>query len=243
MAVAGTSDDVVLERVAEIARSLAEAPDLDALLQRAVDLGVQHLARCDGVSLMLVQRGGRVTTPAFSTEVSRATDQAQYETDEGPCLTSMQTLRTVVIDDLVEEDRWPRFRERALALGVRSMASFRLFLGEDTMGALNFHASSPQAFGRHDLLLGEVFASHAAVALRAAITEAGLESALASRDRIGQAKGVIMSREGVTPQVAFDRLRELSARQNRPLRDVADEVARTGEVPELEPTRRQRREA
>ncbi|WP_052667722.1 GAF and ANTAR domain-containing protein [Nitriliruptor alkaliphilus] len=236
-----TGDEVSLERVAEIARSLAGAAGLDEVLQRVADLGAQHLERCDGVSVMLVQRGGRLATPAYSTTVARDSDRAQYDTGEGPCLTSMDTQRTIVIDDLEQEDRWPRFREQALALGIRSMASFRLFLEGDTMGALNFHASTAHAFGHHDLLLGEVFASHAAVALRAAITEAGLEAALESRDRIGQAKGVIMNREGASPQQAFDRLRALSERQNRPLRDVADQIARTGEIPVLEPTRKQRR--
>jgi GAF domain-containing protein len=240
--VTATGDEqIALERVAEIARTLAGAADLDDVLQRVADLGAHHLGRADGVSVMLIRRGGGISTPAYSTAIARDSDRAQYETGEGPCLTSMDTHRTIVIDDLEEEDRWPRFRERALALGIRSMASFRLFLAADTMGALNFYASTAHAFDHHDLLLGEVFASHAAVALRAAITEAGLASALESRDLIGQAKGVIMSREGVTAQQAFDRLRALSERQNRPLRDIAAEIVRTGEIPVLEPTRRQRR--
>ena len=231
--------DTDLERVAEIARGLAEAPDLDALLQRAVDLGEQHLERCDGVSLMLVKRRDRVSTPAYSTTTARDVDQAQYDAGEGPYLTAMAEHRTIVIDDLQEERRWPAFAARALELGVRSLCSVRLFLEGDTMGALNFHASEPRAFGRHDLLLAEVFASHTAVALRAAITETGLETALRSRDVIGQAKGVIMTREAATPEQAFDRLRALSQRQNRPLREIAEQVARTGRVPALEPSRRE----
>jgi GAF domain-containing protein len=234
--------DAVLERVATIARALADAGGLDAVLQRIVDLGVRHLERCDGASLMFVQRGGAIATPSFSSAIAQATDRVQYETGEGPCLTSMDTHRTVVIDDLATETRWPRFAARALELGVRSMCSFRLFLEEDTMGALNFYANAARAFGRRDVLLGEVFASHAAVALRSAITETGLETALRSRDVIGQAKGVIMSREHVTASDAFDRLRASSGRQNRPVRELAEEVVRTGEVPALEPTRRERRE-
>lgn len=228
--------------MAQIARNLAESDSLDEVLQRIVDLGVHHLEHCDGVTLMLIRRRGRLSTPAFSSGIAREADIAQYETDQGPCLASMDTHRTVVIDDLTEEDRWPRFTERALAHGIRAMCSFRLFMEEDTMAALNFYAVSPHAFARRDVLLGEVFASHAAVALRAAITENGLEAALRSRDVIGQAKGVIMSRETVSADQAFDRLRALAMRQNRPVRDVADDVVRTGEVPVPAPSRRQRRE-
>ncbi len=235
-----TSDDrsvpdegeATLEAVARIARSLAEAESLDEVLQRTVDLGSHHLERCDGVSLMLIQRHGRLSTPAFSSDVARRTDLVQYESGEGPCLTSMHDHRTVVIADLRDDARWPRFAERALALGVRSMCSFRLFLEQDTMGALNFYASVPDAFGRREVLLGEVFASHAAVALGAAITETGLEAALVSRDVIGQAKGVIMSERRVPAQEAFDHLRAVSVQRNRPLRDIAEELVRTGEVPD-----------
>lgn len=234
-----TSADAVLERVAAIARELAEAHGLDEVLQRIVDLGAQHLERCDGVSVMVIQRGGRVSTPAFSSPTARDTDRAQYQTAEGPCLSSMDEHRTIVVDDLHDDGRWPAFADEAVALGVRSMCSIRLFLERDTMGALNFYASSPHAFDQRDVLLGEVFASHAAVALRSAITETGLEAALRNRDVIGQAKGVIMNRETVTADEAFARLRTLSQRQNRPVRDIAEDVVRTGEVPVPEPSRRE----
>lgn len=237
-----TSADAVLERVAEIARALAEAQSLDEVLQRIVDLGAQHVERCDGVSVMFVQRRGRISTPAFSSETARVSDLAQYEAGEGPCLSSMEEHRTIVIDDLETDGRWPTFAGKMADLGVRSMCSIRLFLEGDTLGALNFYASQPDAFERRDVLHGEVFASHAAVALRAAITEMGLETALRSRDVIGQAKGVIMSQQAATADEAFARLRALSQRQNRPLRDVADDVVRTGEVPVPEPSRQERRE-
>lgn len=233
-------EDAVLERVAGIARELAAAHGLDEVLHRIVDLGAQHLERCDGVSVMLVQRRGRISTPASTTETARASDHAQYEAGEGPCLSSMDEHRSILVDDLHVDDRWPRFAERAAGLGIRSMCGIRLFLDGDTMGALNFYAAEPHAFERRDVLLGEVFASHAAVALRAMITESGLETALRNRDVIGQAKGVIMNRDTVTAEEAFARLRVLSQHQNRPLREVAEDVVRTGEIAAPAPTRRGR---
>jgi GAF domain-containing protein len=221
----------LLEDVAEIARRLAEAGDLDDLLQRITDLGENYLDGCDGVSLMLIHKGGTISTPAYSSKVAYDSDLAQYEADEGPCLEAIRAHETIIIDDLEAEERWPDYRERALALGVRSMVSFRLFVLEDTMGALDFYSAEPHAFGQRSRLLGQVFASHAAVALKAAIAEAGLESALRTRDIIGQAKGVVMEREGVTGDAAFELLRGWSQQVNRPLRDLAEELARTGQLP------------
>jgi AmiR/NasT family two-component response regulator len=70
---------------------------------------------------------------------------------------------------------------------------------------------------------GETFYQHA-VALKAAITEAGLKRALASRDLIGQAKGILMARHGVDDDTAFELLRHGSMRLNRKLRELAQDV-------------------
>jgi AmiR/NasT family two-component response regulator len=57
-----------------------------------------------------------------------------------------------------------------------------------------------------------------------------LQQALLSRDVIGQAKGILMERLKVTPEVAFDVLREASSRLNVKLRELARQVAETGEL-------------
>jgi AmiR/NasT family two-component response regulator len=51
-----------------------------------------------------------------------------------------------------------------------------------------------------------------------------LREALASRDVIGQAKGIIMARSGCDEDHAFDVLRRASQRESKKLRDVAQAV-------------------
>jgi AmiR/NasT family two-component response regulator len=43
-----------------------------------------------------------------------------------------------------------------------------------------------------------------------------------------------MARELLTAEQAFDRLRDASQRQHRKLRDIAEEVISTGQLPPLE---------
>jgi AmiR/NasT family two-component response regulator len=57
----------------------------------------------------------------------------------------------------------------------------------------------------------------------------GLEEALLSRDVIGQAKGILMERLHITDEQAFEELRASSQKQNRKVRDIAVELAETGE--------------
>ncbi len=221
-----------LETVAEIARRLAEAEDLDDLLHRIVVFGQQQLDGCDGVSLMLIGRGGRISSPAYSAKVAYDSDMAQYETNQGPCLESIREHHTVLIDDLQQDERWPAYRDRVVGLGVRSMLGARLFVLDDTMGALNFYSPRPHAFDKWSMLLAQVFASHAAVAMKAAISEVGLEAALQTRDLIGQAKGVLMASHKLSAVEAFDLLRRVSQSRHVKLRDLAEEIAATGALPD-----------
>jgi AmiR/NasT family two-component response regulator len=54
-----------------------------------------------------------------------------------------------------------------------------------------------------------------------------LKTALRTRDRIGQAKGIIMQRYGVDDVKAFEMLRTLSQEQNIKLTDIAQRVIDT----------------
>jgi GAF domain-containing protein len=225
--------DRLLERMAEIGIALSDAEGLQATLQLVVDLGQELLEHCDGASLMLIGRGGRVDTPAYSSPEAQASDLAQYATGEGPCLEAMRTHRTVVIEDLATEGRWPAYQEAALKIGVRSMLSIRLFVTEDSMGALDLYSRRPHGFDRRSRLVGQVFGAQASVAVKAALIEAGLETRIRSRDVIGQAKGIVMARRRVTADLAFDLLTRLSQARNVRLVDLAEEIARTGEVPSL----------
>lgn len=228
---ADASERTGLERVAEIARRLAEADDLDETLQRVVDLAMGYIDQCDGATMMLV-RGDRVTTPASTGMDAHGADLAQYRTGEGPCLTAMREHEVVVILDVQVDDRWPQWRAEVTALGWASMIGLRLFIAEQTMGALNLYSRTAGAFDERAQALARFFASLAAVAMKAAISEAGLQQALESRDVIGQAKGVLMERRQLSGEQAFEHLRQMSSHHEVKVREIARQITETGELPD-----------
>lgn len=66
--------------------------------------------------------------------------------------------------------------------------------------------------------------AHASVLVDASQRQRQLREAIESRDVIGQAKGILMVRAGVSSDDAFDQLRLASQRENVKLKDLAAEV-------------------
>jgi GAF domain-containing protein len=140
---------------------------------------------------------------------------------------------------LVQETRWPAYVERASKHGARSSLSIPLSAEGGNFGAMNLYSRQPDAFTSEAVALAEIFASHASQASQVASAffrhrdlAEQMREAMRSRAVIEQAKGVLMARHKVTADAAFDLLREASQRMNVKLRQIAQQVVDTGELPE-----------
>jgi hypothetical protein len=228
---------------AGIARTLFSASTVLATLQQIVDFAFATVEGSD-VACISLRTADSVFTPAYSAPLAFEIDQLQYAAREGPCLDAIAKEPTVYAEDLAEDQRWPVFGPQAAALGMRSLLSCRLS-ANGTRGALNLYAALPRAYGAIDRTKALIFAAHAGIALGAAEAredaalslDVGLHriddliTALGTREIIGQAEGILIERERITAQQAFDVLRRASQHLNIKLREVASYVVETGEVP------------
>lgn len=219
------------ETFADIARTLLDGESLEGTLSRIVTSAVAVVPGCDHAGVSVVERR-RITTRGSSDGVPPRVDSIQYETDEGPCLDAIRDHKTIQVDDLRREARWPSFAQRAAEeTGVLSILSFQLFAEEDTLGALNLYSKVDSAFDADARSIGAVLAAHAAVAMSSSQHTANLRTAIDSRDIIGQAKGILMAQGGISADDAFAALREASQRLQMKVSDVAQQVTYTGELP------------
>ncbi len=227
---------------ADIARHLQAQDTPEKVQERVTRAAVDTVDGCDHASISVVRRHGRIDTVAATDDVPPRVDAIQYEVGQGPCLDAMSEHEVYLIDDLAGDERWPPFSHRAAEeTGVRSMLSFRLFLEDDTLGALNLYSGATQAFDEHACAVGTVLAAHAAVVMQGARERERaehLDRALESSREIGMAMGVLMAQQRMTRQEAFTVLRRVSQHLNRKLHDVAVEIVDTGRLPERPTSRR-----
>jgi GAF domain-containing protein len=223
---------------AAVARALAAEDSMAETLQRLVEIARATVPGCHHAGVTVLRRG-RPETPAATDDVSGAVDRVQYETGEGPCLSAILEQPTYRTGDLAEETRWPSFSRPAVErTGVRSVLAYRLFTEADTLGALNLYSRERDAFDDEAEAIGTILAAHAALALAWAREReqiSGLEQAVASNRSIGMAIGILMAIRRIGQDEAFDLLRRVSQRTNRKVREIADEVVHTGQLPDAPP--------
>ena len=225
------------DQLVELSRQLLKGATVGDVLARATEWATEQVPGCEHAGTCVAEGDAVGPGPATSAVAARI-DEAQCETGQGPCLESIASRGLVHVPALALESRWPRFRPLAAAAGLGSVLSVPLVFDEMVVGAINMYAGGQHAFDDTDHEFVLLYALEAALAVglarareQAAIQAGQLQQALLSRDVIGQAKGIIMERERVTADQAFDVLRRASQHHNVKLRELAEQVAATGQLP------------
>jgi GAF domain-containing protein len=218
---------------------------MESLLQTVADLVTTVLPGDIEASVTLLVKDA-ASTVASTGQLAVDLDERQYERGHGPCLHAARTGEPTEITDTRTESRWPDYALRAVERGNLSSLSIPLVIDEEEQvsGALNLYSAEPNGFGEDSRSVAVAFGPYAAVAAgnvyayqRARQMAEGLQTAMASRAVIEQAKGVLIERYKVTPDHAFRLLTLASMNANRKLRAVADDLVRTGELPAVTPRR------
>jgi GAF domain-containing protein len=215
------------QRMAELARAVAAPRSVEAVLSDVTAAALELIPGAETAGVLLIAKGGKFESLAGTSDLPHQLDELQMKYNEGPCVEAALDELIVRTDDFREEQRWPRYSEGVVEIGVLSGLSFKLYTSDRTAGALNLFSFKPNAFDAEAETIGAVLAAHAAAAILASRQGQQLESALSTRDRIGQAKGIVMERYGVDDVRAFDMLRRLSQESNTKLVDIARRVIET----------------
>jgi hypothetical protein len=213
----------VVSELMELVTSLErENTGTAAGLHELIQNGVRHVTGSQYAGITLAEKSKSVITVVATHRYPMVLDAIQNRYGEGPCLAAAWEHHVMEIGDLNTEQRWPHYRRHALEQSpVRSILSFELSVDGSSMSALNFYADRPHAFNAESVELGTVYATHIALAWSMLRRQDQFRSALASRDIIGQAKGVVMERFNLDAIEAFELLTRLSQQSNTRLVDIA----------------------
>jgi transcriptional regulator with GAF, ATPase, and Fis domain len=218
-----SGNDHIHGRIAALIRDIcARSPAVDTAIDEITAAASEFVPGAQYAGVTVAARHNDIQTLSASGRYPRLLDMIQNRHQQGPCLEAIHEQRTVRVDDLNTEIRWPNYRQDALSqTPIRSVLSFTMSANRHTLGALNFCAEQPHAFDARAEGLGFVYATHAALAWNSLRRDHQFRRALATRDVISQAKGMLMERYKISSDEAFDRLRELSQNSNVPVTEIS----------------------
>jgi GAF domain-containing protein len=211
--------------------------ELSEVLTEITRIARRAMPSVEAASITLI-RDEKPFTAAYDGQMALDADELQYERGYGPCMDAGRAGQMFLIDDMRSDQRWPDYAQHAAAHGVLSSLSVPLPFQGATIGALNTYARQPRVIDDTDVEVAEEVAGWVAIAIGNAEAAARssedltqLRTAMMSRACIEQAKGILMERHKIKEDEAFTILTHASQRTNTKLRDVAEELVRTGALP------------
>lgn len=219
------SDGDILRVAEDALRTLRDRPTADVNIDELTRNALAAVSGAEHAGITVACEDGTVHTAAATDQYPNLLDKIQQRHGDGPCLSAAWENHVIRIDDLTTVQRWPGYcRDAVEQTPIRSVMSFQLFASPHTVGALNFFADRPFAFDDDAVETGVIVATHTAMCWQALRRDQQFRSALATRDIIGQAKGIIMERFNVDAVQAFEILKRLSQGSNTKLVEIAHQL-------------------
>jgi GAF domain-containing protein len=219
-----------------LAKSIGTLDSLDperglALTLQQVTDAAKQLFGADGAGLMLVDAEGLLRWASASDQTAQTLEGGQERLAQGPCAVAFSQRLPAAIRNVHTEPDWDKFTQVLVSEGVCAALSVPVELDGGVIGTLDIYACQARDWDPSEVAALQAYAGLVASLLSAATTAQvkgrladQLQAALEHRWLIEQAKGVIMGREELDAQAAFERLRRAARNSTRRLADVAKDV-------------------
>jgi GAF domain-containing protein len=184
---------------------------------------------CDAASIS-ISIAGRPATAAVTARVALELDMVQYDTADGPCLASFQSMNTVRVDLMDEGDAFPHFARAARRKGIRGVLSVPATWGNEVVATLNLY-SRGGAFDETAASIASVLAAQVAIAVSRSPEFAAARGVVeqAQRDtdddaEVNLAAGLLMVSESCTAEQAEGLLRQAANQDEQTILEIAHRI-------------------
>jgi GAF domain-containing protein len=199
-------------------------------LQQVADAAKQ-LFGADAAGLMLIDQEGLLRWASASDQSAQTVEDSQERLAQGPCAVAFSQRLPAAIRNVRTEPGWGEFTQVLISEGICAALSVPVELDGGVIGTLDVYTAKPRDWDPSEVAALQAYAGLVASLLSAAVTAQvegrladQLQAALEHRWLIEQAKGVLMGREQLDAQAAFERLRRAARSSTRRLADVARDV-------------------
>jgi GAF domain-containing protein len=223
-----SSDDLV-DTLRQLAEVLQTQRTLGAALAGIAEASTVSVPGCDAASIA-ISIAGRPATAAVTARVALELDMVQYDTQDGPCLTSFHSMRTVRVNLLEQGDIFPHVSQAAQQKGFRGILSVPATWGDEVVATLNLYSRSGP-FDESAESVASVLAAQVAIAVSRSPEFAAARGVVeqAQRDAeddadINMATGLLMVNESCSAEQAAGLLRHAANQDERTILEIAQRI-------------------
>lgn len=197
------SDAGAIATLAGLTSTALREPDVGDVLAGLVAACADALD-AGAVALLAYDERGRLSLLSASSHASAELEMLQIQRTAGPCVECIAAdlpIETVGGDALVE--RWAEVGQAIVSAGFESVTALPMRWRGRAIGGLNIFGDVATSLSEERTALGQVFADISAMVIACAGPDTwgrfadSMHSALAAREVVEQAKGVIAYRENV----------------------------------------------
>ena len=217
----------IAAKIAHVAASVNSSKPLDAALESIVQAAVHTVPGFNHVGISITHGDGTIETRAATDQLVWDLDDLQYSLREGPCYDAMRGETITVVNHAKDDLRWPHYMPEAAKRGLRSQLGIGLYNNEESLGGLNLYSTESDTIANEAVIVAELFAAHATMALGFAREVSQLQKALDARNIVGQAVGIAMERFHLDDDDALQFLVRISQRDGIRLNAVAQDLVDT----------------
>jgi GAF domain-containing protein len=222
------TDDLV-NTLHQLADVLQTHRTLGVALASIAEAATQSVPGCDAATIAISIRG-RPATAAMSGTVALEIDLVQYDTDDGPCLTSFRTASALRLDLYEQGEAFPHVATAAQRVGIRAVLSVPATWGSETVATLNLY-SRTRPFDQSAETVAAVLAAQVAIAVSRspefAAARAVVEEAQRNTDdhsQIATATGMLIDSQDCTREQAEGLLRQAAADDEQTILQIAQRI-------------------
>jgi hypothetical protein len=209
--------------LAALSERLDAMHDLEEASLAVAEFAIEHLSS-DLAGLWTQQPQGRPTRLAASSRLLTELDEIEAQLQQGPGTAWPEDGAVITVADTRTDRLWPAWSSAAAARDVLSVRLIGMPRVRRRPVTLQLLSSRADAYPPDDLVATAIVAKHAGLALRHLDRLANLEDAIATRDLIGQAQGIVMERYSLTSEQAMHFLRRSSQHSQEKVRWIAEQL-------------------
>ena len=202
---------------------------LGVALASIAEAAAESVPGCDAATIA-ISIGGRPATAATTGTVALELDLVQYDTDDGPCLTSFRSASTLRLDLYEQHEVFPHVAVAAQRFGIRAVLSVPAIWGGETIATLNLY-SRGAPFDESAETVAAVLAAQVAIAVsrspefvaaRAVVEEA--QRTADDHSQIAIATGLLIGSQDCTTEQAEGLLRHAATEDEQSILQIARRI-------------------